>query len=93
MERDIESRARPGLAGLLDGVVRKGFERIRQYLDVEAEGDVEILRQQSDLADRLIKTQVRLDESVLRAESDGRFLTVLEELARVEALPVPGKKS
>ncbi len=91
---EVASRQSVGMAGRLERVVLKGFDRIEQYLDLqEADETEELRRHQSDLADRLIKTQVRLDESVLRAESDERFLSVLEQLADAEKLPVPkGKK-
>ena len=76
---EISSRQSSGMAGRLETVVLKGFDRIEQLLDQDAEDATTALRKvQSSLASELIRTQARLDDTALRSEREDRFLEIIE---------------
>jgi len=72
------------MSGRLQRAVLSGFDRVDQFLAIEAsDGDssdaTEKLREkQALLATQLIRAQLHVDDSALRSEREDRFLEIIE---------------
>lgn len=74
----------------LSGLVGKGFKKYNEILDIPLdpadENYTAIMRIQASACEKILSTQTKVDENVLRARSDSRLGNILERLAEAKKL-------